>query len=81
MRLLLFGRLRDIAEHLHDADVPLPGATLEEVIAWASGESATLADALARPGVRYVVDLSFVERSATVQPNSEVAFLSPLSGG
>jgi molybdopterin converting factor small subunit len=81
MRLYLFGRLRDLAEHLHGAAPPLGDANVADLIAWASAQSPELGAALKQPGVRFAVDQHFVDIGASVGRDSEVALMSPLSGG
>jgi len=81
MRLYLFGRLRDLAGHLHGATAPLAHGSVADLIAWASAESPELGAALKQAGVRFAVDQHFVDISAPVRGDSEVAFMSPLSGG
>lgn len=81
MRLLLFGQLRDVAAHLHGASVPLNAGVVSDIVAWTREASEPLHDALQRPGVRFAVDQHFVELDACVRRDSEVAFMSPLSGG
>jgi molybdopterin converting factor small subunit len=81
MRLLLFGQLRDVAEHLNGAVVPLASGAVRDVVEWTRNESEALFAALHRPGVRFAVDQHFVDLDARVHADSEVAFMSPLSGG
>ena len=81
MRLLLFGQLRDVAEHLNGAIVPLTAGAVRDVVEWTRNESEALFSALQRPGVRFAVDQHFVDLDARVHADSEVAFMSPLSGG
>jgi molybdopterin synthase sulfur carrier subunit len=80
MKVLLFGRLRDLAgwrERSFD-----PSAThLSALKALIGAEDAALAAALDGPGVRASVDRSLVNGDAALHPRAEVAFLPPMSGG
>jgi molybdopterin converting factor small subunit len=69
-RLLLFGQLRDHAATLHGANVELPAASMAQVLMWLEQNHPELGEALKRPGVRF-----------SVSPDSEIALMSPLSGG
>ena len=81
MRLLLFGRLGDIGAHLNGATIPLEIGTVADVMAWTEQHNEALFKALHGPGVRIAVDQHFVDADAPVTARSEVAFMSPLSGG
>ena len=77
-RVLLFGRLSDIAgwrEREVDSD------SLETLRALLSGEDAGLAQALAAPGVQIALDQAIIRGDAALSARSEVAFLPPMSGG
>jgi molybdopterin synthase sulfur carrier subunit len=80
IRVLLFGRLRDVAGWRETAIEPAPAtlAGLKGVIAerWPD-----LATALAGPGVQAAVDRGLVRGDAALYPGAEVAFMSPMSGG
>ncbi|MDO9433439.1 MAG: MoaD/ThiS family protein [Pseudomonadota bacterium] len=77
-RVLLFGRLSDIAGwRERDIDSASLGA-LRDVLA---GEGEELADALAAPGVQIALDQAIVRGDAALSALSEVAFLPPMSGG
>lgn len=80
-RLLLFGQLRECAAALHGAHVELPATNMAEVLAWLEHNHPALAEASRRPGVRFAVDLCFADVSTAVSPDSEIALMSPLSGG
>ena len=77
-RVLLFGRLSDIAGwRERDIDSASLGA-LRDLLA---GEDEGLAQALAAPGVQVALDQAIVRGDATLSARSEVAFLPPMSGG
>jgi molybdopterin converting factor small subunit len=80
-RFLLFGQLRDYAATLHGADVELPATSMAEVVAWLERNHPELGEALKRPGVRFAVDRCFADPGTAVSPQSEIALMSPLSGG
>jgi molybdopterin synthase sulfur carrier subunit len=80
MRVLLFGRLSDIAGWRERTLDPAP-ATLSELKAWLSRESAALAEALAGPGVQAAVDKALMRGDCALAGRAEVAFLPPMSGG
>jgi molybdopterin synthase sulfur carrier subunit len=76
-RVLLFGRLADIAgwrERVVD------GASLADIRAALSADP-DLAEALAGKGVRVAVDKAIVRGGAALTAASEVAFMPPMSGG
>lgn len=80
IRVLLFGRLRDVAgwrERSIEA-APATLAGLKGVIAERWPE---LAEALAGPGVQAAVDRALVRGDAPLGPGAEVAFMPPMSGG
>ena len=81
-RVLLFGRLRDLAGA---AELELPSLaqmrTIADARAWLAARDPLLGAALAAPGVRVAVDRHFADDSAGIAEASEIAFMSPLSGG
>jgi molybdopterin synthase sulfur carrier subunit len=79
-RVLLFGRLRDIAGWRERCFDPAPDR-LSVLKAMIRGLDAALADALDGPGVQAAVDKALVRGDAMLQPGAEVAFLPPMSGG
>jgi molybdopterin synthase sulfur carrier subunit len=81
MRLLLFGQIRDSAEHLHDTEIISSARSVRELMGWLCQSDADLARAFDRAGLRVAVDQCFVDFDAAITPQSEVAFMSPLSGG
>ena len=80
-RLLFFGQLRERARDLHDQAVAIDARSVANVLAWIKSRDADLAGALAAKGVRIAVDQKFAAFDTLVAPNSEIAFMSPLSGG
>lgn len=77
-RVLLFGRLSDIAGwRSRDID----SASIETLRALLSCEDEGLAEALAAPGVQIALDQAIVRGDAALSARSEVAFLPPMSGG
>ena len=77
-RVLLFGRLSDIAGW-RERDIDSP--SLEALRALLADEDASLAEALAAPGVQIALDQAIVRGDAALSGLSEVAFLPPMSGG
>lgn len=80
IRVLLFGRLRDVAgwrEASLEAS-PMTLAGLRRAIAerWPD-----LAEALAGPGVQAAVDRVLAVGDAPLAAGAEVAFMPPMSGG
>jgi molybdopterin synthase sulfur carrier subunit len=80
MRVLLFGRLSDLAGWRERAFDPTP-ANLSALKALIAGEDAALGAALDGPGVQVAVDRTIVRGEAALLPGVEVAFLPPMSGG
>ncbi len=76
-RVLLFGRLADIAGW---REREVEGASLAEIRA-ALGADAMLAEALIGKGVQVAVDKVIVRGDGPVAAGSEVAFMPPMSGG
>jgi molybdopterin synthase sulfur carrier subunit len=79
-RVLLFGRLRDVAGW-RERDLDPAPASLSALLAALTAEDAALGEALAGPGVQAAVDKALVRGDAALAPGSEVAFLPPMSGG
>ncbi|MFN7304283.1 MAG: MoaD/ThiS family protein, partial [Phenylobacterium sp.] len=77
-RVLLFGRLADLAGW---REREIPAATLAELRGWIAGEDPALFEALQAPAVRTAVDQELVNLDVALRPESEVAFLPPMSGG
>jgi molybdopterin synthase sulfur carrier subunit len=80
MRVLLFGRLSDLAGWRERSFDP-PPASLAALKALIAAEDAALAAALDGPGVQAAVDKAIVRGEARLAAGAEVAFLPPMSGG
>ena len=80
MRVLLFGRLGDLAGWRERSFDPAPASlsALKDVIA---SLDAALGEALAGPGVQAAVDRAIVRGDIALGAAAEVAFLPPMSGG
>lgn len=77
-RVLLFGRLSDIAGwRERDHDAPNLSALQSDL----ATEDPDLGEALAAPGVQVAVDQAIVRDDTALSARSEVAFLPPMSGG
>jgi molybdopterin synthase sulfur carrier subunit len=79
-RVLLFGRLRDLAGWRERVFEP-PPERLSALKAMIRSQDAGLADALEGPGVQAAVGRALTRGDATLTPGCEVAFLPPMSGG
>lgn len=77
-RVLLFGRLADIAGW---RDRELESSSIAALRALLSSQDQQLADALAAPGVQVALDQAIQRGDAPLSARSEVAFLPPMSGG
>jgi molybdopterin synthase sulfur carrier subunit len=80
MRVLLFGRLGDIAGWRERGFDPAP-ASLSALKALIAAEDAALGLAIDAKGVRAAVDRVLVRGEAALATAAEVAFLPPMSGG
>ena len=80
MRVLLFGRLSDVAGWRERAFDPAP-ATLAALKALIAAGDAALGAALDGPGVQTAVDKAIVRGDARLAAGAEIAFLPPMSGG
>ena len=80
MRVLLFGRLGDIAGWRERGFDP-PPVSLSALKALIAAEDAALGLALGAKGVRAAVDKVVVRGEAVLEAGAEVAFLPPMSGG
>ena len=80
MRVLLFGRLGDLAGWRERAFDP-PPASLAALKALIAAEDAALGEALNGKGVQAAIDKAIVRGDACLAPGMEVAFLPPMSGG
>jgi molybdopterin synthase sulfur carrier subunit len=79
-RVLLFGRLRDVAGWRETEVAPAP-ASLGELRRRLSETWPGLGAALAGPGVQVAIDKTLTRGDATLAPGAEVAFMPPMSGG
>jgi molybdopterin synthase sulfur carrier subunit len=80
VRVLLFGRLGDLAGWRERAFDPAP-VSLGALRALLTAEDGALGAALAGPGVQAAVDKIIVRGEAALAAGAEVAFLPPMSGG
>jgi len=80
MRVLLFGRLSDIAGWRERGFDP-PPARLSALKALIAQDDRGLGEALDGPGVRAAVDKALVRGDVSLAGAAEVAFLPPMSGG
>jgi molybdopterin synthase sulfur carrier subunit len=80
MRVLLFGRLGDLAGWRERTFEPAP-ASLTALKALIASQDAALGAAISGPGVQAAVDKIIVRGEAALRPGVEVAFLPPMSGG
>ena len=80
MRVLLFGRLGDLAGW-RERSFESPPASLAALKALIAAEDAALGAALDGKGVRAAVDKQVVRGDACLAATSEVACLPPMSGG
>jgi molybdopterin synthase sulfur carrier subunit len=79
-RVLLFGRLSDLAGWRERAFDPTP-ATLSALRARIARDDPALGEALLAGGVQAAVDKIIVRTDAPLSAAAEVAFLPPMSGG
>ena len=79
-KVLLFGRLRDIAGWRERSFDPAP-ATLFALKGLIRDLDAALAEAIDGPGVQAAVDKALVRGDIALRPGVEVAFLPAMSGG
>ncbi len=77
-RVLLFGRLADLAGWRERQIDAVSLDALRQILA---EEDEALGAALAGPGVQAAVDQTLARGDAALGPDSEVAFLPPMSGG
>ncbi|HEY2177333.1 MAG TPA: MoaD/ThiS family protein [Caulobacteraceae bacterium] len=80
IRVLLFGRLGDLAGWRETVIEPVPPS-----LSALKGELArrwpSLTDALAGPGVQAAIDKAVVRGDPLLMTGAEVAFMPPMSGG
>lgn len=77
-RVLLFGRLADVAGW-RERDIP--ARSLADLRGRLAADDPALFEALQGPAVRTAVDQELVSLDVELRPDSEVAFLPPMSGG
>jgi len=77
-RVLLFGRLADIAGWREKSVIV---DTLEQAKTHLAEADSALGAALQAPGVQAAVDRKIVRGDASLAANAEVAFMPPMSGG
>lgn len=80
MKVLLFGRLRDVAGW-REKTLDAPPSTLADLRAMLTAVDPALGEALAGPGVQAAVDRAIVRGDCVLSPTAEVAFMPPMSGG
>jgi molybdopterin synthase sulfur carrier subunit len=80
MRVLLFGRLGDLAGWRERAFDPAP-ASLSALKALIAAQDSALGAALNGAGVQAAVDKAIVRGECALAAGAEVAFLPPMSGG
>lgn len=80
MRVLLFGRLRDLAGASEIA-ISERVATLSDLRRLLARDHPELASAVAESCVRVAIDQRIVSREADLGDASEIAFMPPMSGG
>ncbi len=79
-KVLLFGRLRDVAGWRERPLDPAP-ATLGALKALIGADNPALAAALEDPGVQAAVNLILVRGDCPLTAGAEVAFMPAMSGG
>jgi molybdopterin synthase sulfur carrier subunit len=79
-RVLLFGRLADVAGWRERVMEPTPG-TLAALKSQLASDDPVLGEALSGKGVQAAVDKVLVRGDIALTSASEVAFLPPMSGG
>jgi sulfur-carrier protein len=81
MRVLFFGRLRDLAG-VAEFDAPEPQLTLAHLRDWIADKNTALASALDHASIRIAVDQKIItRRDIELHGAREVAFMPPMSGG
>ena len=80
MKVVLLGRLRDVAGWRERVIEPLP-ATLSALRELLSREDPALGEALAARGVQAAVNKALTRGDIALTAGDEIAFLPPMSGG
>jgi sulfur-carrier protein len=79
-RVLLFGRLRDVAGW-REIDLDPASITLGDLKRRLADAWPELGVALASSGVQVAVDRALTRGEVVLSPGAEVAFMPPMSGG
>ncbi len=77
-RVLLFGALADVAGW---REREVEGACISDLRDRLTADHPALGEALGRPGVQVALDQALARGDAALGSRSEVAFMSPMSGG
>lgn len=80
IRVLLFGRLRDVAGW-GDTVIDTTPASLIALKRLIGDRWPELSEALKGPGVQAAIDRALVRGDAPLRAGAEVAFMPPMSGG
>lgn len=80
VRIVFFGRLSDASENL-DTELPSGVENTEALAVWLAEGNERLAEAMARPGIRVIVNDEVRHGPASVADGDEIAFMSPVGGG
>lgn len=80
--ILFFGRIRDAAGFSEmTCDLPRSITTVALLRMWLAENYSMLAHVICAPEIRAAVDQRFCWDEAPIAEASEIAFMSPLSGG
>ncbi|MEO6340160.1 MAG: MoaD/ThiS family protein [Caulobacteraceae bacterium] len=79
-RVLLFGRLQDIAGWRERSVEPTP-PTVAALLDQLAAEDEALGEALRQPSVRVAVDRQITAGDTSLAAAREIAFMPPMSGG
>lgn len=79
-RVLLFGRLRDVAGWRERLIEPVP-ASLSALRVLLANDDPALGEALSAKGVQAAIDKIIVRGDVAIKAGAEVAFMAPMSGG
>jgi sulfur-carrier protein len=83
LRLLYFGWLRERVGTMEES-VPFPEGvtTISDLLAWQGRRGPVHAAAFADTArIRCAINQEFVQRTASVRPDDEIAFFPPVTGG
>jgi sulfur-carrier protein len=80
MRVLFFGRLRDLAG-ASEIEISEAVHSIDDLKALLGRANPALALALNEPSVRVAIDRAFAADDAPLRQAQEIAFMPPLSGG